>query len=208
MFSLNDDDLRRRILGCGDGPASFNAESAQRGYRIVSCDPLYQFEAKDIQSRVDATYRQIMDEARRNADDFVWDSIRSLDELGTLRMRAMQHFLRDFEAGKAQGRYVEAELPSLPFGTSEFDLALCSHLLFVYSRQLTREFHLAALDELCRVAGETRVFPLLALDGMPSPHFEPAVVHLTAQGFDVSVEKVQYEFRRGFDHMMRIRRPG
>jgi hypothetical protein len=31
MFSLGDDDLSRRILGCGDGPASFNQELTARG---------------------------------------------------------------------------------------------------------------------------------------------------------------------------------
>jgi hypothetical protein len=120
-------------------------------------------------------------------------------------MQAMQEFLKDYESGRTQGRYVDAELPALPFGTAFFDLAVCSHLLFLYSTQLTHDFHLAALDELCRVAGEVRVFPLVALSGMPSPYVEPVRVHLAAQGLDVSLEKVAYEFRRGADHMMRIR---
>ena len=45
------------------------------------------------------------------------------------------------------------------FADREFDLALCSHLLFLYSEQLTADFHLASIRELCRVAGEVRVFP-------------------------------------------------
>ena len=36
MFSLSEDDLARRILGCGDGPASFNAELSVRGGSVVS----------------------------------------------------------------------------------------------------------------------------------------------------------------------------
>ena len=44
-------------------------------------------------------------------------------------------------AGRADGRYVEAELPTLPFADRSFDLALCSHLLFLYSVQLGEEFH-------------------------------------------------------------------
>jgi hypothetical protein len=48
----------------------------------------------------------------------------------------MQVFLNDYEQGKAEGRYVDAELPTLPFADKTFDIALCSHLLFVYSVQL------------------------------------------------------------------------
>jgi hypothetical protein len=41
MFTLTDEDLNLKILGCADGPASFNAEMRQRGKEVVSCDPLY-----------------------------------------------------------------------------------------------------------------------------------------------------------------------
>lgn len=36
MFALTDEDLRKNILGCGDGPADFNAEITKRGGKIVS----------------------------------------------------------------------------------------------------------------------------------------------------------------------------
>src|SRR4030095_9977570 len=111
----------------------------------------------------------MIDQTRRNAASFVWDSIQSVDELGRVRMAAMQEFLDDFTDGKAEGRYVEAELPALPFADSSFDLAVCSHLLFLYSSQLGEAFHQQAVQELCRVAREVRIFPLLALDGKRSP---------------------------------------
>ena len=84
-------------------------------------------------------------------------------------MAAMQAFLSDYESGKAQGRYIGAELPALPFADSAFDIALCSHLLFVYSVQLGEAFHRAAVLEMCRVAADIRIFPLLALGGDSSP---------------------------------------
>jgi hypothetical protein len=207
MFTLSDEDLRSRILGCGDGPASFNAEATHRGFKVVSCDPLYRFDTEAIQSRISATYAQIMDQVRQNAGNYIWNEIPSIEALGIVRMRAMDAFLEDFDAGKAQGRYVQAELPTLSFDTATFDLALCSHFLFLYSEQLTREFHLAALDELCRVAREVRIFPLLALGPVPSPHVEPARTHLAVRGFDVSIERVDYEFQRGSCQMMRITNP-
>jgi len=41
MFDLRPDDLKRCILGCADGPASFNSELTRRGGGVVSVDPLY-----------------------------------------------------------------------------------------------------------------------------------------------------------------------
>ncbi len=74
-------------------------------------------------------------------------------------MEAMEEFLRDFEQGQDEGRYLRCELPQLPLADGQFDLALCSHLLFTYSGQLSCEFHCQAILEMCRVAGEVRVFP-------------------------------------------------
>jgi hypothetical protein len=205
MFALSSDDLALRILGCGDGPASFNAEATRRGMVVTSCDPIYHWEAVHIRERIVATYDQIIDQTRRNSDEFVWSSIRSVDELGQVRMAAMEAFLSDYGQGRADGRYVEAELPKLPFADGAFDLALCSHLLFLYSVQLGEEFHRDSLRELCRVAREVRVFPLLALGGERSPYIGRSVTDLRESGHDVSIERVPYEFQRGGNEMVRIR---
>jgi hypothetical protein len=205
MFDLTDDDLDRSIIGCGDGPASFNAEASHRGRRVVSCDPLYGFEKPQIEERIAATFEQIIEQTRRNAHEFVWgDEIGTVEQLGRVRMNAMQLFLEDYESGKAQGRYVDAELPSLPFADTAFDLALCSHFLFLYSSHLGETFHRTAIRELCRVAAEVRIFPLLALAGERSPFVAGCVEQLREAGHRVSIEKVAYEFRRGGNEMMRI----
>ena len=34
MFQLTDDDMKKRIAGFGDGPASFNFEATKQGYNI------------------------------------------------------------------------------------------------------------------------------------------------------------------------------
>lgn len=205
MFGLTDSDLGTRILGCGDGPASFNAEATLRGVTVVSADPIYEWDEAQILARITATYDDVLEQTRRNQHEFVWDSIASVDELGRVRMQAMRNFLSDYTHGKAEGRYVNAALPSLPFNDRSFDLALCSHFLFLYSTQFDDAFHVAALEELCRVANEVRVFPLLALGGQPSPHVNPCAEKLRASGFNVSIERVSYEFQRGGNQMLRIR---
>ena len=46
MFSLSDSELQGRILGCGDGPAAFNALLSRRGGRVLSVDPLTAFQRR------------------------------------------------------------------------------------------------------------------------------------------------------------------
>jgi hypothetical protein len=117
----------------------------------------------------------------------------------------MERFLADFEAGKSERRYVDAELPSLPFDDDEFDLALCSHFLFLYSEQLSEEFHVSAVRDMLRVAREVRVFPLLALGAARSPHVDAVSQRLRNHGIVTTIESVPYEFQRGGNHMMRVR---
>ena len=206
MFALSDADLGKRILGCSDGPASFNVELTRRGGSVVSVDPIYRFTAEEIAGRIAETRDVVLEQARQNREEFVWDRLGSVAELGRVRIAAMDDFLADYPAGKRDGRYLDARLPRLPFPDSAFDLALCSHFLFLYSGHLDGAFHLRSLRELCRVAGEARVFPLLELGSTWSRHLDGVVSQLAAQGYDVGIERVDYEFQRGGNEMMRIRR--
>jgi hypothetical protein len=205
MFALSARDLKGRILGCADGPAAFNAEATARGTQVVSVDPLYRWSRQEIAARVEAARTAILDETRRHEDTFRWDRLPSLDALIRERGGAMDRFLADYEVGRQRQRYVQAGLPDLPFPDDAFDLALCSHFLFLYSDRLGREFHESALIELCRLAPDVRVFPLLALDGTISPFVEPLAAFSRDRGWRVTFERVPYEFQRGGHTMMRIR---
>lgn len=205
MFALGDDDLSGRVLGCSDGPASFNGTLTRRGGSVVSADPLYRFPALEIGRRIDETFEIVMEQTRRNREEFVWNQIASVEELGRVRLAAMREFLSDFPIGKQEGRYLDAELPQLPFPGGAFDLALCSHFLFLYSEQFDAEFHLRSLRELCRVAFEVRVFPLLELGAKRSRHLDVVVSTLAVEGYRVRIEQVPYEFQKGGNEMLRLR---
>jgi hypothetical protein len=204
MFNLTPADLNRGILDCGGGPASFNAEMTRQGYAVTSCDPIYQFTADEISQRIQETYPKIIDGVTANQDSYVWDAIASPEQLGEVRMATMNQFLQDFSAGFQAGRYLVAELPHLPFANQQFDLALCSHLLFTYSDQLSTEFHLAAIAELCRIATEVRIFPLLDISGAPSPHLQPVIHQLKQQGYKPEIQSVNYEFQKGGNQLLKI----
>jgi hypothetical protein len=204
MFDLSKEDLGRKILGCADGPANFNAEMFRQGHRVVSCDPLYQFSRDQIKSRIDAVYDQVIGQTKLNKEKFNWNLISSPDELGRIRLEAMANFLGDFEQGKLDRRYIAAQLPDLPFEPQSFDMALCSHFLFLYSESLSFDFHRRAFDELCRVAREVRIFPLLTYNAEPCPLVSPIVDYLRMAGHVVTLERVPYEFQRNGNTMMRV----
>jgi ubiquinone/menaquinone biosynthesis C-methylase UbiE len=122
--------------------------------------------------------------------------------LGRIRMATMEEFLEDFDQGKAQGRYINGSLPRLSFADQTFDLALCSHFLFLYSEQLSAAFHLAAIKELCRVATEVRIFPLLELGAKKSRHLDFVSSHFRQNDYRVQIKETAYEFQKGGNEMI------
>ncbi|NJK37722.1 MAG: SAM-dependent methyltransferase [Oscillatoriales cyanobacterium RM2_1_1] len=206
MFGLDAQALKLNILDCAAGLASFNAEMTVRGHRVTSWDPIYQFSTDEIAQRIQDTYPTVISGVRANLESYVWQTLKSPDHLGEVRMAAMQRFLEDFPAGLSQGRYLRAALPQLPGSAQHFDLALCSHFLFTYSDQLSQPFHRDSVLELCRVAREVRVFPLLTLSGEPSPFLEPILAELSDAGYNYRIQPVAYEFQRGSNRMLQIYR--
>ncbi|HIK33338.1 MAG TPA: SAM-dependent methyltransferase [Oscillatoriales cyanobacterium M59_W2019_021] len=204
MFHLTPTDLQSSILDCAGGPASFNAGMYRRGHPVISCDPIYQFTAAEISQRIQDTYSTVVEGVRANLGCYVWRDMESPDRLGAVRMAAMEDFLADLPRGFAEGRYRVAQLPDLPFGDRTFSLALCSHLLFTYSDLLSAEFHWHAIRELCRIASQVRIFPLLDLAGEVSPHLKSVVQQLQGEGYQVAIEPVSYEFQKNGNQMLKI----
>lgn len=204
MFGLTKSDLSGRILGCGDGPASFNAELTRLGHSVVSCDPIYTFTAAQILERFEASIQPVMSQVSAHPQNYVWTYHRSPGDLLNTRKRVISAFLSDYENGLKQERYVVAELPTLPFAAQSFDLAVCSHLLFLYSRLLSMEFHLQSILELCRVAKEARFFPITTLECEISPHLAPLMAQLLRHGLKVELVKMDYQLQRNGDQMLRV----
>jgi len=204
MFALSQTDLDKKLLGCGDGPAAFNAQLNRSGRHMVSVDPVYQFSRKQIASRIGEVTRVILEQTGKNSHLFHWDRIRNLEELSRLRHAAMDKFLEDFEAGLAEGRYIAAELPRLPFADKSFDLALCSHFLFLYSDQLDLDFHVQSIGEMLRVATEVRIFPVVDVNARLSPYLTEILALFNKQG-EARLVPVDYEFQIGANQMLQIR---
>ncbi|MGB9978827.1 SAM-dependent methyltransferase [Methanobacterium sp.] len=204
MFNLNNADLNKKILDCGGGPSSFNYEMKMQNKEVITIDPLYQYSKEDIIKRIDETFNDVMAQAKANKDDYIWKNIKTVEELAETRMSAMKRFLNDFEAGKKEKRYITAELPDLPFKNNEFNLALSSHFLFLYSDVLSLDFHVRSIDEMLRIASEVRIFPLLDLSTDKSRHVKEIIRIYKEKEMLVSIETVNYEFQKGGNQLMRI----
>jgi hypothetical protein len=204
MFDLKESELKLRILGCGDGPASFNSECNKRGGHVTSADPIYNLTKEEIRKRIAKTYDDVLGRTAKNLEKFKWDAIKSVKELGKIRMEAMEIFLDSYEQGKKEGRYIRAALPVLPFRDGEFDIALSSHFLFLYTDNLSYDFHIKAIREMLRVAGEVRIFPLLDLKADKSPYLQGIIDNLGAER--IEVRKVDYEFQIGGNELLIIKK--
>ena len=197
MFALTESDRLKSIVGIGDGPASFNAEMTAAGYQVTSIDPIYQFTGLEIKSRFDACVDTIIEQVRNTPNNWVWSYHKSPEDLRANRERAISLFLEDYDRGKIEGRYLNAELPKLDFQDKQFQLALCSHFLFLYSEHLSFEFHLESIRELCRIAEEVRIFPLLNLAQARSPYIDEVCSILAKVGISSEIIQVPYELQKG-----------
>ena len=204
MFNLSAGDMTKRILGCGDGPASFNAELSAAGRDVVSIDPLYELRAEEIKNRFDECFNDVFNQVDMSSDNWVWTFHNNLSELKQYRIDVMEKFVDDFPTGLREGRYKAESVPYLSFKDDEFDLCLCSHFLFLYSEQMDLQFHMDSILELCRVATEVRIFPLLALNCEVSPFVELVQEVLDEEGYHSEIVQVHYELQKGGNEMLKI----
>ena len=204
MFRLSDEDMKKKIAGFGDGPASFNFQASQAG-AVTSFDPIYSFSASQLRKRIDEVRKTVMQQMAESTENYVWNRITSLSELERVRMSAMAMFLSDLEQGRREGRYIPHQLPDrLPYSGITFDIGLSSHFLLMYT-SLGFDFHVSAISEMLRICREVRIFPLCDLDSNSSELTERVIKHFSTD-HSVDIIKTKYEFQKGADKMLKIRR--
>ena len=208
MFRLTNDELRGGpILDCPGGAASFAAEVRRLGGNVVSVDPMYRLQPRDLARRARADLERAVQVSADAPQLFSWTFFRSIEHHRQVRSDACDIFTVDYEDERSH--YLPAALPRLPFADGAFALTLSSHLLFVYDDRIDAEATLAALRELVRVTaedGEVRVFPLVSARGGRSALVEPVLAALRKEGLDLRLERVWYEAQRGGNELLRIRR--
>ena len=202
MFALTAADINASMIDVASGPSSFNAELYKQGYRITSCDPLYAYNVNAIEQRFEQAYPQITNSIAKCHQQYCWGygaPFISINQLGKERRRIAHCFFQDYPVGNQEKRYIAASLPKLPFSNKQFKLALCSYFLFTYSDNFDGNFHLAAIDELLRIAREVRIFPIISLAGIVSPWLQAVQQH-----YNCELIEVPYHFQKGANQFLRI----
>ncbi|MFZ3091105.1 MAG: class I SAM-dependent methyltransferase [Nitrospirota bacterium] len=206
MFGLDESVLRQgRVLDCPAGASSFAAEAHQLGFDVTACDILYNYSVNELIEKCKRDIQHVSEKFDEAEHLYVWKYYKSKDEVIALRRKALELFAEDFPAGFKEKRYVDAELPHLPFPDKRFSLVLSGNFLFLYGDRMDFEFHKACIKELIRVcSGEVRIFPLVGLDAKPYPYLKDILAFLDSNNIKAEIVKVPFEFQKGANQMMKI----
>lgn len=204
MFDLSEEDMNSRILEYGCGPSAVNAQQFHEAHEAVSCDPLFVLDKDTLSSKAIMIFAQMVEEIRKEQDQFDFSQSGGLDQLIAQRQKGMKQFFSDYEQGKAEGRYYGAADYHLPYPDFSFDFALSSHYLFADLEDQTVDSHLNVIRELARVAKEVRIFPLIDREGKTSEFLGPVLLHLQQDAYGVEVRAVDYHLHQAENAMLRV----
>ena len=202
MFDLKEENLvKGKILDCAAGASSFTAEMSKKGYEVIALDILYDEDPEVLCNKYKIDM-EVLIEGLASVDSFVWNFFRDIEDLKKQRDRSCREFIVDYNI-YGKNRYIKADLTKIPFPDNYFSMVLCSHLLFIYDHRLDYKFHLDTIKEMLRVtSNEVRIYPLVKNKGLKSDFVKRIINDL--QDVDIKILKVDYEFRKGGNEMMRI----
>jgi len=199
--------LRGRILDCPAGASSFAAEANKKGFDVTASDIFYTVAAEILMEKGKKDIQHVFEKFDEVSHLYVWKYYKNKKEVVLLRRKALEFFTADFPAGRTKGRYVQAELPRLPFADGEFMLVLSGHFLFLYNDRLDLNFHKACLKEFVRVcSGEVRIFPLSGLNTKLYPYMDDVFSYLRHEGVTAEIVNVPFEFQKGANQMLKLKR--
>jgi len=204
MFALTPEDLTLNIIDCAAGPSTFNAELTAQGGRVVSCDALYAMVFEKVQMETQELIETLLKRVQEKQEEFSWDSVSSLEELRKTYEAAARLFFDDFKKDKKHQRYYAESLPQFTFKDYQFDLALCAHFLFDRTIHPEENFIVNSIKEMCRVAREARIYPLLDAKGEITKEVGPVMMQLQMAGYGVEIKEVDYGVEKKANAMLRV----
>jgi ubiquinone/menaquinone biosynthesis C-methylase UbiE len=205
MFNLEEASLANlKILDCAAGASSFTAHLANQGFDIRAVDILYDLKPDELENKCNQHLKMLVKSLSELKNHFVWNFFRNLSELQKHRQNACREFITDYYQHRE--RYISADLTSLPFPNNEFNLVLCSHLLFIYDHRLDYEFHYNSIKEMLRVCkGDLRIYPLVKHHANKSTYVKQIQKDM-ADEVEIELVEVNYQFRKGGNEMMVLKK--
>ena len=205
FFDFKIEDLKgKKVLDCPSGASSFVSTLKQNDIDVIGVDLLYEFDIESIETQGYKTIEKIYQDTSW-MDVYKMDFYKSKENHRNHRENALKAFVNDFN----KKDYIFTKLPNLPFENKEFDLALSSHLLFVYDNMLDYEFHKNSILEMLRVSKEVRIFPLVDFKNskvLEEKNFSPFVYKILEElkDFKCEIVKVDFEFQPKANYYLKI----
>ena len=205
FFDLKLEDLKgKKILDSPSGASSFVSTANKNGVDVTGVDLIYEFDKNSIEVQGYKTIEKIYQDTSW-MDVYKMDFYKSKENHRNHRENALKAFVGDFN----KKDYVFAKLPNLPFENDCFNLALSSHLLFVYDNMLDYDFHKNSILEMLRVSKEVRIFPLVDFKNsrvLEEKNFSPFVYKILEdlKDFNCEIVKVDFEFQPKANYYLKI----
>lgn len=209
MFDLRDTEIShcKKILEYGGGLSSFNAEMALNKRSVFSCDPLFKKDVASLSEMLLKEMTHLKEELQKHSERYVFNA-KDLMHFVECKKIAAEQCLKDFAERRELGNYSAQDLPKLAFDDYFFDLALVPYTIFQDPKMSQNSKIvpgiLKNLLELCRVAKEVRIYPLVDETDRVSLYLGNVMLELQRQAIGVEVRAVDYEFQKGANAMLRI----
>ena len=201
FFGLADVAADWKIADIGGGVSSFCAEACESGLNVMAIDPIYGIDADKLETKCEDDLKDMIRKLSGIEHLYLWNEFKDKPALEDNRRDAYRRFIGHYRS--APERYIHGALPSIEANDQSCDLALVSHLLFLYDHILDEKFHRESVRELMRIARrEIRIFPIVSLSGYRSPFVE-AVIDEAGRG-KAEILKTNYMFIRGGDEYLKI----
>ena len=203
MFDLSDADFSRNILDYPAGISSFNAEMFAKSFKVHSGDSFYDCSSDEISQYAEQLFEINERHLKKHASILRQNDESTIDGILTDWQKSKALFLQDYEKGKEEERYQFMKLPHLPFGDYHFDMALCSAHLF-HTNAAGNGSREALVEELCRVAKEVRVFPLLDEAGQITDALGHVMLMFQKRNYGIKISEVPYHQMTGANAMLKM----
>ena len=204
MFAIKEHDLHKKILNCMGVPSGFNAIAHQNKLDVTTCSDVYGSDKETLQSKAKREIKQAVEFIKANPDRFNSCVVDTPEKYQDFLEENLKIFFKHYDEGKTRRLYSSEALPEIAFGNHQFDLAICPHFIFNGNSNFTEPFQFECIKELCRVADECRIFPVLDSAGHTPSQLDSLRESLRAAGYRTSIETVDYELLKKGNKMLKV----
>jgi len=205
IFRLSDfNSYHINILDVGSGVSSFCAEAQDLGMNITAMDPIYGHNAEELAIKCEQDIDLIIKELDGVENLYIWNIFKNKEHLRKYREEAHKKFIKHYRNNRNKF-YLSESMPKTSFNNKQFNLVISSHLLFLYDHIFDYMFHEETIKEMLRITSkEIRIFSLLKLYGKKSIYLYDILEYLDLNYVKWSIQKVDYEFIRGGNEMLKL----